>query len=64
MSWEGIGYATKIEGKMDAELYVAIYVAILEDELQKSLEYWCKTAENFIFQQNNDPKHASKLAKA
>jgi hypothetical protein len=29
MFWEGIGYATRIEGKMDAELYCSI----LDDEL-------------------------------
>ena len=35
MSWEGIGYACRIEGKMDADLYVSI----LEDEFQQSLEF-------------------------
>jgi len=29
MSWKGVGYATRIEGRMDADLYVSI----LEDEL-------------------------------
>ena len=33
MGWEGIGYATKINGRMDADLYVGI----LEDELQNGL---------------------------
>ena len=32
--WDGVGYATKIDGRMDAELYVSI----LEDELQDSLD--------------------------
>lgn len=36
MLWEGIGYATRIEGKMDAQLYCSI----LEDELQQSLKYY------------------------
>ena len=31
MSWEGIGFACRIEGKMDADLYVSI----LEDEFQQ-----------------------------
>ena len=33
--WDGVGYATKIDGRMDAELYVSI----LEDELQDSLDW-------------------------
>jgi hypothetical protein len=33
MFWEGIGYATRIEGKMDVELYCSI----LDDEPQQSL---------------------------
>ena len=43
---------------MDANLYVSI----LEDELQKSLQYWGKTPE-VVFQQDNDPKHTSKKVK-
>ena len=39
MGWDGVGYATRIEGKMDANLYVSI----MEDELQESLHYYNKT---------------------
>ena len=46
MSWDGVGYATKIDGQMDADLYVAI----LKDELQQSLIYWDKSADDIIFQ--------------
>ena len=35
MMWEGPGYACKIDGRMDGDLYIKI----LEDELQDSLEY-------------------------
>ena len=35
MGWDGVGHACRIEGTMDAGLYVSI----LEDELQQSLEY-------------------------
>jgi len=58
MTWDGPGYATKIDGRMDAELYCQI----LEEELQESLAYYGKTVEDVIFQQDNDPKHTSKKA--
>ena len=58
MFWEDVGYATRIEGKMNAQLYCPI----LEDELQQSLEFYNKTPDDIIFQQDNDPKHARKLA--
>ena len=58
MMWEGAGYACKIDGKIDADLYVQI----LEDELQASLEYHNKSPGDIIFQQDNDPKHTSKKA--
>ena len=57
--WDGVGTACRIHGKMDADLYTSI----LEDELQLSLQEWGKTADNIIFQQDNDPKHTSKKAK-
>ena len=60
MGWDGAVYASKIDVKMDAKLYVPI----LEDELQRSLRYWGKTTEEVVFQQDNDPKHTSKKAKA
>ena len=59
MSWEGIGFACRIEGKMDADLYVSI----LEDEFQQSLEFYGLEIEDIIFQQDNDPKHTSAKAK-
>jgi len=60
MLWDGVGYACKIDGIMDADLYVKI----LEDDLQASIQFYDKNAEDIIFQQDNDPKHTSKKAKA
>ena len=59
MGWNGVGYATKIDGKMDAKLYTEI----LGDELLKSLEWFEVEVQNVYFQQDNNPKHISKLAK-
>jgi transposase len=58
MLWEGVGFATRIDGRMDADLYVQI----LEDELQQSMEYYGKDVEDVVFQQDNDPKHKSNKA--
>ena len=45
MGWEGVGYATRIEGKMDAQLYTDI----LGDELLKSLEWFKLNVEDVYF---------------
>ena len=60
MLWDGVGYACKIDGKMDGELYTKI----LQDDLQESLAFYGKDSSTVIFQQDNDPKHMSKLAQA
>jgi hypothetical protein len=59
MTWEGIGYATKIDGKMDGDLYLQI----LKDELLNTLQYHGLNPSNIIFQQDNDPKHTCKKVK-
>ena len=53
--WDGVGYSCKIDGRIDANLYVSI----LEDELQLSLQDWGKEVEEVVFQQDNDPKHTT-----
>ena len=60
MFWEKFGYGCKIDGKMNASLYCNI----LEENLLGSLEYYGKEEEDIIFQQNNNPKHIPKVAKA
>jgi len=47
------------ETRMDGDLYVSI----LDEDLQASLEYYGKTPSDVIFQQDNDPKHTCKKAK-
>ena len=58
MTSKGVGYACKIEGRMDSELYRTI----LEDYFLNTLEFYGLDHSKIIFQQDNDPKHTSKLA--
>jgi transposase len=58
MLWDGVGYACKIDGRMDGDLYLKI----LEEDLQESISYFGKTKGDVIFQQDNDPKHKCKKA--
>lgn len=57
--WKGTGHSCKIEGKMDANLYVEI----IEEELKNSIFNWDFSVDDITFQQDNDPKHTSKKAK-
>ena len=59
MTWEGVGMACKIDGKMNTDLYIQI----LEEELQQTLDYYGKTPDDIICQQDNDPKHTNRRAK-
>jgi len=54
----GVGYLTKIEGGLDAELYCQI----LEQDLMETINYYGMEKTSTIFQQDNDPKHTSKKA--
>ena len=40
----------------------ALYVQIMKKELLDSIKYYELDQEEVIFQQDNDPKHTSKLA--
>ena len=59
MTWEGVGFATKINGRMDDDLYLQI----LKDELQQTMQYYGFNPPDTIFQQDNDPKHTCKKVK-
>ena len=58
MLWDGPGYACKIDGRMDGDLYIKI----MEEDLQESLNYYGKDVGDVIFQQDNDSKHTCKKA--
>ena len=58
MGWNGAGMLTKDEKRMDAKWYVEI----LDQYIAQSMEDLGIPLEKVIFQQDNDPKHTSKLA--
>lgn len=58
ISPSGVGHACRIDGDMNAELYVQI----LQGELLWSIDYFGREVKDIIFQQDNDPKHTSRLA--
>ena len=59
MTAQGVGVACKIDGGMDATLYANI----LQDELLQTLDFYELNRDNIIFQQNNNPKHTSIIAR-
>jgi hypothetical protein len=56
MTAKGVGYACRIDGNLDSELYTHI----LDDEFLETLEYYELGRDEIIFQQDNDPKHTSR----
>ncbi len=63
ISYAGTGWLCKIEVNMDKHLYKEI----LEDELDKTVDYVCGKLnlrrDQVIYQQDNDSKHTSDVAK-
>jgi hypothetical protein len=58
-TYYGPGYISQINGNMDASLYVEI----LQECVPLTQEYYGIDPGDMIFQQDNDSKHTSKLAK-
>jgi hypothetical protein len=58
IGWNGVGVLSEVEGKMDAEQYVAI----LEQGLLQIMENSGIPEGDIIFQPDNDPKHTSRRA--
>jgi hypothetical protein len=56
---EGLGRISRIDGNMDATLYVEI----LNDDFLGTLSDLAINKTSIYFQQDNDPKHTSNLAK-
>ena len=56
MFWDGPGYACKIDRRKDGDLYVQI----MEKDLKASMDYYGKSPQDVVFQQDNDPKHTCK----
>ena len=59
MTAQGIGYACRIDGRMDAELYTSI----LDDYLRPTIKYYKLNKHKLIFQQDNDSKHTSRTTR-
>lgn len=59
ITWQRVGYAAKIDGRMDGDLYFQI----LKDELLNTLQYYDLDPPNIIFQQDYDLKHTCKKVK-
>ena len=59
ISWKGPGRLHRVEGRMDAKQYIQI----LSESFLGSLGDYKVQPGTIYFQQDNDPKHTSKLAK-
>lgn len=59
MSAMGVGEMAFVVGNMDADQYISI----LDRCMMRSVEKWGMNAADFVFQQDNDPKHTVPLAR-
>lgn len=56
LTYDGVGFACKIDGRLDSQLYVKI----LEEELEQTLDYYKIQREKIIFMQDNAPAHTAR----
>ena len=59
MTSKGVWYYIKIDARMKSD----VYYTVLDEELFGTLEYYGLNSKNVIFQQDNDPKHSSIMAR-
>ena len=59
MTAQGVRFECKIDRGMDETLYTNI----IQDELLQNLDFYELNRDNIIFQQDNDPKHISMIAR-
>lgn len=58
ITYEGVGFACKIDDILDSELYSEI----LRHELMETVDFYKMDHSQVIFQQDNDPKHTSNMS--
>ncbi|EIE78118.1 hypothetical protein RO3G_02822 [Rhizopus delemar RA 99-880] len=59
LTWEGVGWIVDVGHCMNSEGYLEV----LKDDLLKTMESYGLDSSKMVFQQDNDPKHTSKVVK-
>ncbi|KAG1531033.1 hypothetical protein G6F51_013650 [Rhizopus arrhizus] len=57
LTWEGVGWIVDVGHRMNSEGYLEV----LKDDLLKTMESYGLDSSKVVFQQDNDPKHTSKI---
>ncbi|EIE79985.1 hypothetical protein RO3G_04690 [Rhizopus delemar RA 99-880] len=59
ITWEGVGWIVDVGHRMNSEGYLEV----LKDDLLKTMKSYGLDSSKMVFQQDNDPKHTSKVVK-